>query len=378
MTTRTQRHLTNWLLALGAILATLVFAEIALRVRALSTHSQTLAEALAETRHPPTGANVTLGEMIRISANPTIVYELRPNLDVVYKGARVTTDERGFRVPSATMPEHEDDYLVVGIGDSVMFGQAIEGEETYLHRLQTALEQTAPRPSWRTINTAVPGYNTAMEVETLKAKALALKPDLVLIDLVDNDFSLPNFIPTPELRPDSGRSLILGYLLRLRQSGSDPLYLGPTDADAYGAFDPRGLMPTPATGSGAAGFADRPELAPPQYADLVGTDAVRRSLRTLRDLASQHAFELAAISMHVQDTAGKLELKRIVDDLQIPFIDAGAAIRRYIRAHQVPLGPGSRLRASPDDAHPSALSHEIATAEILHSLRRWKMVPSPS
>ena len=35
--------------------------------------------------------------MIRLSRNRRIIYELKPNLDVTFKGHRVTTNESGFR-----------------------------------------------------------------------------------------------------------------------------------------------------------------------------------------------------------------------------------------------------------------------------------------
>ncbi|MEJ2084358.1 MAG: SGNH/GDSL hydrolase family protein [Acidobacteriota bacterium] len=353
----------NWMLALGAVVVTLVLVEVALRVRAYLVHNQTLAGKLADTGQPPRGAEVTLGQMIRIASNPHIIYELRPDLDVIYKGASVSTNDLGFRGPALEAGEAENRFRIVGIGDSVMFGQAIEFEETYLYRLQRGLVDRYPQLRWETINTAVPGYNTVMEVETLKDKVLPLGPDLVVIDLVDNDFSLPNFIATPEQKPDTRSSMVLTYIFRSIARLRHRPDLEYPAAGASVEFDPRGLIPTPPAGEGIDGFANRPDLAPPRYAEIVGIDAFRKAILELQTLSSQHSFVLVAVTMH--------------KDLGVPLIDAGAAILRYVREKNIPLRVDSPLRASEDDAHPSGLSHEIAAAEILRRIDEWKLIPSP-
>jgi len=373
---RPSRMVGNWLLALGAVVMTLVLVEAALRIRAFLVHHQTLAAALAATKQPPRGAEVTLGQMIRIASNPRIIYELRPDLDVIYKGAKVSTNDLGFRGPAVRVGEAAERYRIVGIGDSVMFGQAIEFEETYLFRLQRALADRHPALDLETINTAVPGYNTVMEVETLKEKVLPLEPDLVIIDLVDNDFALPNFITAPEQKPDAKGSMVLSTIstsiARLRHR----LDLENHTTPASDEFDPRGLIPTPPASGGISGFADRPDLAPPRYADFVGVEAFRNAILELQALSLQHSFALVAVTMHVHGTPGKEAILRVVEELGIPFIDAGAAILRYIREENIPGGIDSPLRASKDDAHPSGLSHEIAAEEILCRMIEWKLIPS--
>ncbi len=362
-------NLSNLLVATVAVVLTLGVAEIALRVKARIDHRQSLAEALQETEQPPKDADVTLGQMIRISMNPRIIYELRPGLDVFYKEARVSTNDRGFRGPEVESESSEREIRIIGLGDSVMFGQAIPPDQNYLARIESRLSELKPGMKWRTINTAVPGYNTVMEVETLKEKCLDLTPDLVMIDIVDNDLSLPNFIPTPDLRAETTPSLLWSVTRRGWNRLFDPTEVVFAQSTIDGDWDPRGLIPTPATGSGAGLFADRAELAPPQYADLVGWSAFRGALAQLRDLSRKHDFELIAVTMHAGETELRSELRRVVRDLGIPLVDAGAAIRRYAQENDLAPGIDSPLRASRNDAHPSGLAHEIAAREILETLR---------
>ena len=55
-----------------------------------------------------------------------------------------------------------------------MFGQGIEADDTYLVRLGERLERNVPERGWEIVNTAVPGYNTVMEVLSLR------KPSVVV------------------------------------------------------------------------------------------------------------------------------------------------------------------------------------------------------
>jgi len=59
-------------------------------------------------------------------------------------------------------------FRVVGIGDSAMFGSGVSDGENHLAILERIVGRRFPGLKVETINTAVPGYNTIMEVETLK------------------------------------------------------------------------------------------------------------------------------------------------------------------------------------------------------------------
>src|SRR6187549_158095 len=126
---------------------------------------------LSSLKVPAPGSSVTLGQIIRRSDNPRIVYELRPRLDVVFQGARMTTSDAGFRGRDVAAPKSPDAYRMIGIGDSYMFGQGVADEETYLARLPGLINNSRPGERVETVNLAVPGFNTAMEVELLRARA---------------------------------------------------------------------------------------------------------------------------------------------------------------------------------------------------------------
>jgi hypothetical protein len=160
-----------------------------------------------------------LGHVVRLSPDPRVVYELVPDLDVDFLGARLRTNADGFRGKALPPARTRAAVRVVGLGDSVMFGWGVSEEETYLARLVPLLEGASPGVAWEVMNTAVPGYNTVMEVATLEAKGLRFDPDLVVLNFVGNDLGLPNFI---EERPDTlslRRSFLLDFV-RARLGGT--------------------------------------------------------------------------------------------------------------------------------------------------------------
>ena len=188
-------RLRKLLVAALSFIAALALAEIGFRVRAWSLNSTALEHALSELAPPSSDPGAGLANVIRLSSNERIVYELQPSIvDRTYRGTTVSTDEHGFRVCAsgpATWPA--DAVTIVGLGDSIMFGDGVEDDETYMGMLQGLLAERFPATSWRVLNTGVPGYNTGMEVETLRVKALALRPRLVILNVVSNDFSPPKF-----------------------------------------------------------------------------------------------------------------------------------------------------------------------------------------
>jgi len=71
---------------------------------------------------------------------------------------------------------------IVTLGDSHMFGWGVAEKEMYTNVLENMLNSKFPEKKWEIINTAVPGYNTYMEVETLKRKAIMYSPDIVIME----------------------------------------------------------------------------------------------------------------------------------------------------------------------------------------------------
>ncbi|NQU39091.1 MAG: SGNH/GDSL hydrolase family protein [Lentisphaerae bacterium] len=192
-------------LVLGGIslAVSLAVAEVALRVilRNSQSESGSSLSALQEiedgkvintkTFHP-------LAAIVRLSRNKKLVYELMPNLDMVFGNKSLRTNDRCMR--------DDHDYSeakpagvvrVVGIGDSGMFGWDVEQGEDYMNVLETNLNRRSDA-RYEVLNFGIPGYNTQQEVEMLKDRGLAFAPDIVVVGWCDNDYGVPFFLLQPK------------------------------------------------------------------------------------------------------------------------------------------------------------------------------------
>lgn len=327
-------------LAAGAVLA-----EIGLRTFEWLTQGDELlawrrrsADAFALTD----GRTVLLGQMVRPAQDPDIVYELLPDLNVEFQRHAVRTGSRGFRGGDPPPDHRAGDYRIVGIGDSVMFGSGVAAEDTFLAQLGTSLQKTHPEHRVIAVNTGVPGYNTTMEVATLATKCLDLEPDLVIVDWVENDFDLPNFLllPPDPLRLD--RSVLYELAYRALRKGRRPN--GPLE---------------PAPMADKHFFESDPARVPAAYRHMIGPDGYRRALERLVALGAQHHFHVL-VTCH---TGIDAPAAAICSDLHLPVVTAAERQRQWLAEHDQTL-LASELVVAPDDRHPSAIGHRLLADEI--------------
>jgi len=321
--------------------------ELGLRIKARYDRNRGAAawQDLQRAKPPKNDTQVHLGHIIHVSPYPDIVYQLWPNLSVTFLNSPLTTDAEGFRITPGS-DARTDAYRIVGLGDSVMFGWGVADHETYLARLCARLQNENPEQAVHVLNTAVPGYNTVMELATLRERALRYAPDLVLIHYVENDLDLPKFI----LERDSSVRLTHSYLLAaISKCRGGAMRTAPLDS----------LVRTP-------------DEVPRRYRHMVGQDACRRALRELHRLAAEHTFKIAVIT----NWSAPPHVRTVTDQLGIPLIELGGTIRAYREAHHITEYGGSALTISKEDPHFSALAHELVAQTIFERLTEWKLVPA--
>jgi hypothetical protein len=342
------------LLALSLLFAALV-AEGGLRLLAHFRNQGLLSIALSSPVAVPDSGRAELGHMIRLSPNPRIIYEFKPDLDVTFIGAPATINAAGFRGPLYPEAKPPDTRRLVGLGDSFMFGHGVGDGDVYLRVLENLLNRFAVGSRFETINTAVPGYNTVMEVETLKAKGLAYEPDVVLIHFVGNDLELPNFIRTvePVLALDHSFlvDLVRGFV---------------TSSTVRGALRRHGLERSPQV-EGARRFVDDPDDAPPQYRSMVGWQAYDAAMAELAALAEEHRFKPVLVTFSVTFAHRQRRILNIARRLGIDSLEVGETFRAYLDERGIKNYRGSPLALSDENMHPSVLGHHIA-ARVLY---RW-------
>lgn len=295
---------------------------------------------------------VELGHLIRPHAERKISYELIPNLDLAFQGAAVRTNADGFRGPAHPRERAPGTLRIVGIGDSVLFGWGVEYEQCFAALLEQLLEDDHPGTAVEVVNTGVPGYNTVMEVETLKNKGLAYRPDLVLLDFVENDLQPPNFIPHEVDYLSLSRSFLWGLVAGhapYRRFGRPPRLGNDRDFWTTNEF--------------------HPENVPEGLEDMVGLGSFRRALDELAELSARHGFEVL-VSTHV---AAPEYLRETCAELGFPLVETEPRLLEYMDAHGLERRGGA-LQLGPADPHPSALAHRFQAEEIRARLAREGIV----
>ena len=350
-----KENLLRWCLAAASVLLTLLLLEAGLRVyaytrqRASEVAWQNLGAAdLSPVQH----GTVKLPQLIRPSSNPKVIYELIPNQSVQFYGQPVTVNALGFRGPAVESVKPPDTKRIVGLGDSLMFGWGVGDTEYYLALIADRLAHQGPGRTVEVINSAVPGYNTVMEVETLKEKLLRFTPDVVIIEYVDNDLDLPNFLDQP-LSPVALDHLFLHEFVAARLAGR---VWDPTHRLAGAPRDP---------------FRDRrlegnPDRVPPQYRALVGINAYRAAMAELKALSVTQRFAVVVFSRapFPDDVAA------VCNALGLPMVSAWPAIERYLSEHGGGQYEESALALNAKDPHPSVLGHRLMADVLFDYLER--------
>ena len=259
-------------IALGALIASL-FLEGALRIR-VGRRSQSFAlvdlqQTVRAAPSPYAGScggvvpSSTLGQLIRPSSVPDLIFELKPNVDTCYGGVRVGTNAEGLRAPvSFVRPKPRGVYRILLLGDSQTFGFGVEYEQTFGALLEREISEQAGATKVQVINTGLDAYNTVQEAAHFSAYGVTYQPDCVLILFIGNDFEMPEFLLEPDDGLATNRLFLVGVLsdqfIRLKRQ-----ILG----HHFGA---------------------RPshvQRVPRQYRHMVGLDAYRRALRKIAKTA---------------------------------------------------------------------------------------------
>jgi len=116
-------------------------------------------------------------------------YKLKPNQQGTYTLDKpVRSNSYGFRDYEWRVPKQRGTYRIMCLGDSLTFGNAVRGEETYPKVLERKLKDL--NANYEVISAAVGGWATFIELDFLKAEGLKYEPDAVIIGFYMNDFTV--------------------------------------------------------------------------------------------------------------------------------------------------------------------------------------------
>lgn len=367
-TSARRRLLQNFFLAVFS--AALTFFALEAGMRVVMAFDRNYYEMLANHTVEP-GGDLSLADIIRLHDNDRIVYELKPGVRGTFLGRGLVINALGMRDRERSLEKAQGTFRIVGLGDSHTFGWGVEREETYLARLEELLGVAYPGRSIEVLNFGVPGYNTVQEVESLAERIDELDPDLVIINYVNNDMDLPNFLAD---RPDPlslGRSYLV-ELLRRRLAilrGSELLPSGLTHA----VQDGRSLRFRPPVD-------EIPERFRPLYGWDNMVDAFLRLAAIGRDRDVPYLL-LLNMDDYRQRLAGKTptvvprfvrELAEICRGEGYHVVDPQERVFRYLREND--LGT-TAVWISETDSHTNPLRHNFVAEEILSVIGEAGLLP---
>lgn len=213
----------------------------------------------------------------QLSANPRLLFEPVPGLSFTgdpryffeYEG---TGNRLGYRDRDHAEEKPPGTVRIAVLGDSIAAGYRIpETGQAFPALLETLLRQ-AGHPA-EVLNFGVTGYNTAQEVETLRSRALAFAPDLVLLAYCHNDRRPPDPRILAALREAQGDRPVVPLAEANRLLTASALYR----SLRYGLLDrPERAAHPPTTDENTTG---------PQPGDTV-----EESLAELARLSRRHGF----------------------------------------------------------------------------------------
>lgn len=131
--------------------------------------------------------------VVQASAQQDILWELKPNLDTLYKLKNLKTTADGLRDQEYAIPKQDGVFRIAVIGDSYTMGEGVAAEDQYHTVLENRLNSLQQAIKFEFINFGVAGYSLPQYRATIKHKVPKYQPDLILIGFcAANDSKKPN------------------------------------------------------------------------------------------------------------------------------------------------------------------------------------------
>ncbi len=131
--------------------------------------------------------------LVQAAAQQDLLWELKPNLNALFKLQTFQTTSDGIRDKEYAIPKPQGVFRIAVIGDSVTMGEGVAIEDTYHSVLEERLNAEAGKPEFEFINFGVAGYSLPQYRATIQHKVPKYQPDLILIGFcAANDSKKPN------------------------------------------------------------------------------------------------------------------------------------------------------------------------------------------
>ena len=129
-----------------------------------------------------------------LEQDPVLFWRQRPNLEVMFQGVKVETNQLGFRDTRNSYDKNKNVFRIVCLGASPTFGWAVKYEETYPYQLEKILNgKLGKEKVYGVINAGIIGYTSYQGLILLKKEILKFHPDIITVSYVANDVDRHRF-----------------------------------------------------------------------------------------------------------------------------------------------------------------------------------------
>jgi hypothetical protein len=274
-------------------------------------------------------------EFVKASDYPDILYDLKPDIDSIFRG-------KNFRTNSSGMPDREypvekpaDVYRIAVIGSSWSMPTGVDAEKAYHVLLEEKLATQFSNKSTEVLNFAVESYGLGEMVATVEHKALAYDPDLIIFAITS---ITPNFLWEAEkdtfTKADTVPPFFRSYVFSaLMEAAGKPFYANST----------------------------RPKVRNP-YGDYMRQ--IQKSMEILKALLAERDTEVAVIWLSYKkiNESMKSNSVRHANNQGFTF----TSVNLTERAEE--LGYEGGLLTGKIDGHPNELAHRVIAETVYKEL----------
>lgn len=277
-----------------------------------------------------------LTDFITASKTNGVIFELRPNIRSLFLKKPFYTNSQGFiGITEYTKQKSPNTYRVIGIGDSFITSWGIDPQQSQLSLLQKRLAEQYPQKKIEIINMGVPGYNTAIEYEVIKNKALAYNPDLIIMEYCGNDMDLPN------------------HIRRTVHAWSYLYFVIDTIVDMYrtkNTFSP--LTDSPKAQDNTNRFEYHVGIAPQEYEYMLGQANYLRTMKQVYSITQEKNIPVILVT----ETSYLLSDVPQIKDVGFDILNMDEAVQHYLSSNNLPQ---ESITLSKYDPHLNTRGHKV-------------------
>ena len=137
-------------------------------------------------------------EFVQLSEFPDVFFELKADMDGWFKGKRFTTNSAGLVDKEYALEKPEGAHRVAVVGSSWTMATGVEQQDSWHAVIERQQVENASSPPVEMINFGVEMYGLREIVGTVRHKALAWQPDVVLVAITSFTLSFLWEETTPE------------------------------------------------------------------------------------------------------------------------------------------------------------------------------------